>query len=180
MKQVFSNEEIKIDRVAQIVREKIGCDSYGKFYEKVLFASVLFELGIECSMKFGDARVLHNYRIAFNVLTDDWDNYHCWIELDGDIIDLTLGVMVNIYMFDRNTRLCFDCIEIVEQESIPLKLSDVYFRYKPFSIKNGKQSVGVEYCNSNMTLYKDLEVCIDFIALAKELAHKYRLEVDKY
>lgn len=177
-KQVCDSSRIDIERIVEIVRTELCLGQIGNYYEKILFAAVLFELGAECAIKFGNAKILNPYRMWARLFTEDFDHIHSWVELNGDIIDLALGLRIQISKYGFGERICFDYTKISEENIISINLERSYFSYKPFSIKNGKKRVGELFCNSNKTLYKDLNMNSEFILRAKISADKYRLAVN--
>lgn len=182
-KQQVEQKTLYIRKFIKVVRKGLREKSIhneffyarGSYNEIILMASVLFELGIECNIKFGDAMIIRKNQMRLKILTDDLETLNYWMEISGKIIDFSLGIMADIDWYRGSKRMCRNFKYIAKERCFPVKIKNVFMTYRSFSFKNIKELIGGKFCNNNNTLYTDLNVDLEFIALAKELADKYRL-----
>ena len=143
-----------------------------------MFAASLFEIGLECDIKFGrEITIIGNNNLKYNLKSNTYDGLHCWLEFDDNIIDFELCKVFKFSIYDQINRICGNKgIDLYNSNMLELDIKSI--SYKAIRVKDAMKLFGDRYIRNNMSLYKDDRLHDRYIDLAKDIADRYRKEVN--
>ena len=199
MKTKNTIENIDIGKAVEIIREDIGYSVGDCIDENMALASFLYEMNVPCVFEFGEAiyiphngyfRVAHrDYRVGRRNDPDYPEPFHCWLNVDGKVLDISIGTWTNdlpdrykkpyIYGgYHKGFYLgeTFDC----EAEICSVDLPNNLHSYRKFRSPQRINELieGGELFGSNMTMYDDFGFDLAFIEIAQSYAAQYRKSVN--
>lgn len=178
MKQVFDVPDIspcKVRTILSLMYPKMSySQSISTSYPTIKFASIMFELGLWCDIKVGDATL---ELWDDEEVIDYFDIGKCcyWVGFENVVIDINQGIMTEFDNFGSDSIICWlDDTKIIKQSPLEYIINSCSITYRPYLYRESKAILGNNYCRSNRTLYRDLNVSREFLETTKLVANECR------